>query len=34
MFKLRFPRLVKKDIGELSIEKIKEEILPQVEGLF
>ena len=34
MFKLRFPRLSKKDIGDLSVDKIKEEILPQVKGLF
>jgi len=32
MYKLTFPKLVAKDIGDMSIDQIKEKILPQVKG--
>ena len=34
MFSLKFPIMSRKDIGAMSIEKIQEEILPQVKGLY
>jgi DNA primase len=33
-FNLKFPRMLKKDIGDMSIKQIEEEILPQVKGLY
>ncbi len=34
MFSLKFPILTKKDIGDMSVEKVKKEILPYVKGLY
>ena len=34
IFSLKFPRMSKKDIGAMSVQKIKEEILPQTKGLY
>ena len=33
-FKLTFPKISTKDIGEMSIEQIKSKILPQVKGTY
>ncbi|NDB85431.1 MAG: toprim domain-containing protein [Alphaproteobacteria bacterium] len=32
MYKLTFPKLVAKDVGDMSIDQIKEKILPQIKG--
>jgi DNA primase len=34
MFRIIFPRMTKKDIGEMSVEKVVNDILPQVKGLY
>ena len=34
MFSLKFPSMSRKDIGAMSIKKIQEEILPQIQGLY
>jgi DNA primase len=34
MFKVIFPRMSKKDIGDMTAKQIKEDILPQLEGMF
>ena len=34
MFKLEFPRLLRKDIGDMSIDQIKDTVLTQVRGAF
>lgn len=34
IFSLKFPRMSRKDIGDMSVQKIKEEILPQTKGLY
>lgn len=34
MFKLVFPKIKRKDIGEMKVENIRESILPQIKGLF
>ena len=34
IFNLRFPKMSNKDIGDMSVNKIKDEILPQVKGLY
>jgi len=34
MFSLKFPRLPKKDIGDMKIEQVQKEILTQVKGLY
>jgi hypothetical protein len=32
MYKLTFPKLVAKDVGDMSIDQVKEKILPQIKG--
>ena len=34
MFNLKFPKMSRKDIGAMSIQKIQEDILPQIRGLY
>jgi hypothetical protein len=34
MLSLSFPILSKKDIGDMSIEQVKETILPQIKGYY
>lgn len=34
MFSMKFPILTSKDVGVMSVEKVKNEILPQVKGLY
>ena len=34
MYKLTFPRLSRKDIGDMSVDKIKEDILSEIEGTY
>ena len=34
MFNLKFPTLSRKDVGDMTVEQIKKDILPQVKGLY
>ena len=34
MFKIIFPRMSRKDVGDMTADQIKEEILPQLKGLY
>ena len=34
MFNLIYPPMLKKDVGDMTVEQIKEYILPHVEGLY
>ena len=34
MFNLKFPKMSRKDIGAMSVQKIQEDILPQTKGLY
>ena len=34
MFNLKFPRMSRKDVGDMSVNRIQEDILPQVKGLY
>ena len=34
MFKLYFPRMTRKDIGDMTVSSIKDNILPQVRGTY
>jgi len=34
MFKVIFPRMIKKDVGDMTAHQIREDILPQLKGLY
>ena len=34
MFKVVFPRMSKKDIGDMSVTQIETDILPQLKGMY
>ena len=34
MFKVVFPRLSRKDVGDMSVEDIKTSVLPQLKGMY
>ena len=34
MFKVVFPRLSRKDVGDMSVEDIKTNVLPQLKGMY
>ena len=34
MFKVVFPRMSRKDVGDMTVKQIREDILPQLKGMY